>query len=203
MRFIARRRGFTLIELLVVVAIMIGIMAMGSLAMADFFSQGNFNLGIRAVTNGIRAARQHSVSMRRWVFLELVDTDETGEAGPDYVEIMAEEPEVCSDTGMMYWRYPDDTQPVERVELPRNIHLDISTMDPAGADLGGPPEEPDRNLIGKKGIEFYPSGASRPVDGDTNVLTVTDLVSGDTAKIYIYTVTSFVKVRITYHWEEP
>lgn len=202
MTAIRRRRGFTLIELLVVVAIMVGVLAMGSLAMADFFSHGNFNLGIRAVTNGIRAARQHAVSRRKWVFMTLVDTDEVGETGPDYVEIMAEEPVVDPDTGMMYWRYPDDVEPVERVELPRNIHLDVSTLGPAGGDMGGPPDDPDRNLLGKKGIEFYPSGSSQPSDGDTNVLTVMDLVSGDEAKIYIYTVTSFVKVRITYHWEK-
>jgi hypothetical protein len=200
------RKAFTLIELLVVIGIIMGILAMGTLAMGDFFSQGNFNLGVRSVVNGIRAARQHAVGNRVWVCLELVDTLNDGDTDndllPDYLAIWEAAPEAEDETGRMHWIYDTAINPMEKVPLPRNVGLILDTMGPAPGDIGGPASNPSRGLEGKKGFEFYPSGSSRPLDDATNVVLVRDQITWDEGRVYLYTVTSFVKVRIQYHWED-
>lgn len=200
------KKAFTLIELLVVIGIIMGILAMGTLAMGDFFSQGNFNLGVRSVVNAIRAARQHAVGHRVWVFLELVDTatdtDVNNDQLPDYLALWEEVPDVDPDTGQMYWKVPDNVQPIDKIPLPRNVGLILDSIGTAPMDMGGPPDDQGRGLAGKKGIEFYPSGSSRPLDDVSNIVPVRDLISWDEGRVYIYTVTSFVKVRIQYHWED-
>ena len=195
----AGTRGFTLIELLVVVGIIMGILAMGTLAMGDFFSQGNFNLGVRAVVNAVRAARQHAVGRRVWVCLELVDTatdlDPNNDQMPDYVAIYELEPTTNQDTGELTWKIPAGVDPIEKVYLPRNVAIVLDDVNPAVSDLW------PYGVQNKKGFLFFPSGASRALDDKSNVIIVRDLVSWDEAKVFLYTVTSFVKVRITYHWE--
>lgn len=197
MRRLKQPAGFTLIELMVVIAIIISLLAMGALAMGDFFSQGNFNLGVRAVVNAIRAARQHAVGNRIWVLLELVDTETSDDPDddrlPDYVALYEEVPETNPSTGKMVWKHKGVL--LEKVFLPKNVELVLDTMGPFAV------EDPDRGLTGLKGYEFFPSGASRPSDGSTFLVKVLDLVTRHEAKIYIYEVTSFVKVRVKYSWE--
>jgi len=183
-------KGFTLIELLVVIAIMIGLMAMGSMAMGDFFSQGSFRLGIRAVVNGLNAARQTAIGQRKWVWLETYDAE--GEGKPelnDYVAFYMMDAEE-NDAGAMEWRYKN-TEPVEKVELPKNIELDV-IPDPA------PAAYTDMGLNGKRGILFYPNGSCQPLDDKTVVLEVLDAVTRDRAKVFIYTVTGFIRVKLVW-----
>ncbi|MBN1809493.1 MAG: prepilin-type N-terminal cleavage/methylation domain-containing protein [Planctomycetes bacterium] len=189
-------RGFTLIELLVVIAVMVGVMAMGAMAMGDFFGQGSFRLGVRAVVNSIHAARQTAIGQRKWVLLKFTDTKTdpigTNDQLPDFIEIYLEQVQE-DDAGAMTWVLPAGVDAVEKIELPRNIELDVM---PA---LSGAAYAP-RNLDNISGFEFFPNGSCHALDDTTKVIEVLDAVSRDRAKVFIYTVTSFVRVR--YIWKE-
>jgi prepilin-type N-terminal cleavage/methylation domain-containing protein len=195
-RQVSRSRGFTLIELLVVIAVMVSVMAMGAMAMGDFFSQGSFRLGVRAVVNGVHAARQTSIGERCWVFLKLVDTAKIvgKEELPDYIEIYALVSTTDVNTGAMTWKRMDDAVPVEKVELPRNIELEITPAPAAGGSWV------TMNLVGWSGILFFPNGSCKPSDDTARILiTVLDAVARDRGKVFVYTVTGFVRVR--YEWK--
>ena len=190
-------RGFTLIELLVVIAVMVSVMAMGAMAMGDFFSQGSFRLGVRAVVNSIHAARQTSIGGRAWVFLHLVDSDlvKGTEDLPDYIEIFVLAPQIDASTGTMMWTRPSDSVPIEKVDLPRNIELEVFPV-PAPSSKSWT----DMNLVGWSGILFFPTGSCKSSGETPQVLvTVLDAVSRDRGKVFVYTVTSFVRVR--YEWK--
>jgi prepilin-type N-terminal cleavage/methylation domain-containing protein len=190
-----RNRGFTLIELLVVIAVMVSVMAMGAMAMGDFFSQGSFRLGVRAVVNGIQAARQTSIGERAWVFLNLVDTAKIvgKEDQPDYIEIYVLSPQIDPATGTMKWKRVDGVAPVEKVDLPRNIGIEKGPAPAAGASWT------DMNLVGWSGILFFPNGSCKPSDDKAQILvTILDGVTRDRGKVFVYTVTGFVRVR--YEW---
>jgi prepilin-type N-terminal cleavage/methylation domain-containing protein len=196
-RRVSRTRGFTLIELLVVIAVMVSVMAMGAMAMGDFFSQGSFRLGVRAVVNGIHAARQTSIGERCWVFLRLVDTAEVSgkEDLPDYLEIYALTSVINTSTGTMTWKRMDDAVPVEKVDLPRNIELEITPADAVGGNWV------TMNLVGWSGILFFPNGSCKPSDDTGKILvTVLDAVARDRGRVFVYTVTGFVRVR--YEWRD-
>ena len=191
-----KNKGFTLIELLVVIAVMVSVMAMGAMAMGDFFSQGSFRLGVRAVVNGIHAARQTSIGERCWVFLRLVDTEKIlgQEDLPDYLEIYALVPTTDANTGAMTWNRPADAVPVEKVELPRNIELEKTPVEAPGTWSA-------MNLTGWCGILFFPNGSCKPSDDAAQILvTVLDAVARDRGRVFVYTTTGFVRVR--YEWKE-
>jgi len=183
-----KNKGYTLIELLVVIAIMIGLMAMGSMAMGDFFSQGSFRLGIRAVINGLNAARQTAIGQRKWVWLETYSAEKNlTPALNDYVAFYMLDSEE-NDAGAMLWKY-NNTEPLDKIELPRNIVLSKLPHPVAAAYT-------EAGLNNKYGFLFYPNGSCKPLNGKTSVLGIFDKVSLERAKIFIYTVTGFIRVKI-------